>query len=272
MFDALSINYFRDLSATVAATSQTNLLRDAYVSRGGSWLGNGTWGATGRVQNYQTLQDANNAVAIPYKRLPQISFGAAKQVVGGTDFAATGEYVDFSHPTQVLGKRTSAYPSLSLPLITPGAYITPKVGYNWTQYSLSSNTLGSANAITRGMPILSLDSGLTFDRNASFRSQDVVQTLEPRLYYVNIPYRNQNNIPLFDTGQSDFNYAQIFSENSFSGGDRVNDANQLTAAVTTRMLQSNGQEFARAIIGQRFYFKEQAVTLNPTDTPRTFRT
>ena len=264
-------DYFRDLSSTVSGTSQTNLTREAYVSRGGNWLGNGTWGVSGRVQRYQTLQDPLAPVDIPYARLPQLSMAAAKQVVGGTDFALTGEYVDFTHPTKVLGKRTSAYPTLSLPLLTPGAYLTPKLGYNWAHYALDRNTVSSENSTTRALPIFSIDSGLTFDRNTSFRGQGMVQTLEPRLYYVNIPYRDQSKIPLFDTGLADFNYSQIFAENSFSGNDRINDANQLTAAVTTRMLQPNGQELMRAIIGQRFYFKNQAVTLNPTDTPRTYK-
>jgi LPS-assembly protein len=263
-------DYFRDLSSKINITSQSNLNREAFVSRGGYWLGDGTWGMTGRVQRYQTLQDPLAPIDIPYARLPQLSVSAGKQVIGGADFAASGEYVDFTHPTKTLGKRTSTYPTLSLPILTSGVYVTPKIGYNVTHYELSRNSTGPDNSITRTLPIFSVDSGMTFDRNTSFRGQDVVQTLEPRLYYVNIPYRNQNNIPLFDTGIADFNYSQIFSENSFSGNDRINDANQLTAAVTTRMLQPNGQELMRAIVGQRYYFKNQAVTLNPTDTPRTY--
>ncbi len=262
-------DYFRDLSSKINITSQTNLTREAYGSYSGAWLGNGTWSATGRLQRFQTLQDPLAPVDIPYARLPQLSFGAAKQVIGGTDFGVTGEYVDFAHPTKVLGKRTSAYPTLSLPLLTSGAYITPKIGYNWAHYELDKNLPGAQNSITRAMPIFTVDSGLTFDRNVNFRGQSMVQTIEPRLYYVNIPYRDQRNIPLFDTAAADFNYSQIFSENSFSGNDRINDANQLTAAVTTRLLQPNGQELMRAIIGQRYYFKDQAVTLNATDTPRT---
>jgi LPS-assembly protein len=96
--------------------------------------------------------------------------------------------------------------------------------------------------------------------------QTVTQTLEPRLFYVYVPFRDQNQIPLFDTAIADFNYAQIFSENQFSGGDRINDANQLTAAVTSRLLlPSNGQEVMRGTFGQRYYFRDQQVTLNPTD-------
>jgi LPS-assembly protein len=98
-----------------------------------------------------------------------------------------------------------------------------------------------------------------------------LQTLEPRFYYVYIPYRDQNQIPLFDTAIADFNYAQIFSENMFSGGDRINDTSQLTAAITSRLLlPANGQEVLRGTFGQRYYFKDQRVTLTPADVPRTY--
>ena len=105
----------------------------------------------------------------------------------------------------------------------------------------------------------------------------MIQTLEPRIFYVRIPFRDQSRIPLFDTAVADFNYAQIFSENSFSGGDRINDADQLTVALTSRTLRSStGQEMLRGTIGQRYYFKDQQVTLDdpqatlPADPPRTY--
>jgi LPS-assembly protein len=245
-------------------------MREGYLAYSRPWLGDGSVGVVGRLQRYQTLQDPLAPVGIPYARLPQVNVSAAKQVLGGTDFAASGEYVDFAHPTNVIGKRISAYPTLSLPLLSSGAYLTPKIGYNWARYDLQRTAPGADTSITRAMPTFTVDSGMTFDRNVNFRGQGMVQTLEPRLYYVYIPYRGQNNIPLFDTGVADLNYSQIFSENSFSGNDRINDANQLTAAVTTRLLQPNGQELVRAIVGQRYYFKNQEVTLNPTDTPRTY--
>src|SRR2546428_5800565 len=120
-----------------------------------------------------------------------------------------------------------------------------------------------------------LERGAGLDGGGQGPGPSTAQTLEPRLYYVRVPFRDQNQIPLFDTAVADFNYAQIFSENSFSGGDRINDADQLTVALTSRVLRSStGQEMLRGTIGQRYYFKDQQVTLNPppTDTPRTYRT
>jgi len=128
-------------------------------------------------------------------------------------------------------------------------------------------------ALRRALPIASLDGGLTFERDASFIGQKFRQTLEPRLYYLYAPFRDQSKIPLFDTGLADFNYAQMFSENLFNGSDRIADANQLTVAATTRMLSpGDGQEVLRATIGQRHYFQNQQVALNSLTPTRTDKT
>ena len=95
-----------------------------------------------------------------------------------------------------------------------------------------------------------------------------MQTLEPRLFYVYVPYRNQDSIPLFDTALADYNYAQLFTENRFVGGDRFGDARQLTVAITSRFLQADGQEVARAALGQRYYFAAERVGLTPTSELR----
>lgn len=263
-------NYYRDLSSQINTTSLANLNREAFASSGGRFLGDGTWGGTVRVQRFQTLQDPLQPVAVPYARLPQLSLGAAKRGAGGVNYGLTAEYVSFAASTLVEGKRTSVIPTVSLPLIDPGAYLTPKLGYNWTKYALTQNTPGTPNVITRALPTFSVDSGLFFERPVSIQGRDLTQTLEPRLYYVNIPYRDQNNIPIFDTGQADFSFSQMFSENQFSGKDRVNNANQLTAAVTTRIVQPSGQELVRASIGQQYYFTSQQVTL-PGVAPRTYK-
>ena len=140
-------------------------------------------------------------------------------------------------------------------------------------YSLARNPVGTPETMQRVLPISSLDSGLTFERDTAFLGQRFRQTLEPRFYYLHVPYRDQSKIPLFDTGLADFNYAQVFSENLFNGGDRIADANQLTIAATTRILSpSSGQEILKATIGQRHYFQNQQVALNDLTPTRTDKT
>lgn len=261
-------NYFRDLSSRINITSQTTLPRDGMLTYRGGW-----WTASARAQRFQTLQDPASPVVEPYGRLPQFTLNAARQDMGGVDLALAGEYVKFYHPTSVVGSRLMLYPSASLPLMTPGAYLTPKLGFHSTGYSLERNAAGVPDAMRRALPIASVDGGLTFERDTRFLGQSLRQTLEPRLYYLYVPARDQSRIPLFDTGLADFNYAQIFSENLFNGNDRIADANQLTVAATTRFLSPrSGQELMKATFGQRFYFRDQQVTLDNATPARTDRT
>ena len=277
-------NYFRDLSSRLAIATQTTLPREGYLSYYGGWWNDGWWNATGRIQAFQVLQDASRSIPVPYWRVPQLALNAGKQDAGfGLDFNFTGEVVNFRHPTNVIGLRSTVYPSLSLPIITAGSFLTPKIGLHSTHYALDPNGNVSAvipgtarltatsGTLSRTLPIFSVDGGLIYERNTGWQGQKLIQTLEPRAYYLLVPHRDQSRIPVFDTALADFNYAQIFSENSFVGGDRVNDANQLTLAVTSRLLYtSTGQEAARATVGQRYYFTDQQVILDPTATPRTF--
>lgn len=247
--------YFTDLSDKIQATSQTNLNREGDLFFDGGW-----WSVNTRVQRYQTLQDPLAPVVPPYARLPQITLNMNRQT-DLLDFAMQGEYVDFSHPFLLNARRETLYPSVSLPIRTSYFYVTPKVGYHTTSYSFEDPNLPDQ---TRNLPIYSVDSGLTFERDTDFFGRAFLQTLEPRLYYVYIPFRPQNQLPIFDTALADFNLAQIFTENQFSGGDRINDANQVTAAVTSRLIDpATGNEQLRVTLGQRYYFKEQEVSLTP---------
>ncbi|HEY3431839.1 MAG TPA: LPS assembly protein LptD [Rhodocyclaceae bacterium] len=259
--------YFTDMSSSVATVAQTNLVREGRLIYGGGW-----WNLSSLVQRYQTLQDpAQPPVLKPYERLPQIVFTASRPDLPlGLAFNFSGEYVSFSNPDKSLvqGRRTTAYPQLSLPLQTAAFYITPKIGVHNTRYQLDQTTSTGTNSLTRSVPIFSVDSGLVFERETSYFGRDMLQTLEPRLYYLRVPLRDQSQFPVFDTGVADFNFAQIFSENSFSGGDRIADANQTTLALSSRLISPNtGAELAKVAVGQRWYFSDQSVTL-PGIAPR----
>lgn len=253
--------YFIDLSSRLALTSQVNLLRQGSLS----YSGGGWWTATGMLQAFQTLQDPNGAtVTQPYKRLPQLTLNANRpELPGGTTFLLNSEFVAFSHPTLDEGRRTTFYPQLALPLQTSAFYVTPKIGVHATRYDLDRRTSTGENTVTRSVPIVSVDSGVSFERDTSFGGRDYIHTLEPRVYYLYVPYRDQSMIPNFDSGSYDFNLAQIFAENIFTGGDRIANANQVTTAVQTRLIDpATGAETVRAALGPRFYFEEQRVFLD----------
>lgn len=250
-------NYFRDLNTTVATTSQVHLPREGTLAYNGYGLSFLT-----RVQSFQTLQDPLAPITPPYSRRPQFLLNGVWRNFPAVDLGLTSEWTDFRHPTLLNGKRFSIYPSISLPLNQSFAFVTPKIGIHHTRYALSENNPSEVPDMTRTLPIFSLDSGVFMEREWQMRGKEYLQTLEPRLYYLYIPYQDQSRLPNFDSALADFSYAQIFSENQFVGSDRVNDANQLTAALTSRLLDpGTGQEWLRATIGQRYYFKEQQVVL-----------
>ena len=260
--------YFTDLSTRLSNITQTNLLREGRLNYGGG----GWWSASLMAQRFQTLQDPSQPrVAIPYDRLPQFLVSADRPDMPlGTDMIFSGEYVSFSNPAggMVEGKRTTLYPQIAYPMQTAAFYVTPKVGFHSTHYQLSQQAAGVPDQISVNVPILSVDSGVQFERPLQLFSQELTQTLEPRAYYLRVPKRDQSQIPIFDTGLADFNFAQIFSENVYTGGDRVPDANQLTLAATSRLIDTaSGEELMRGALGQLYYFTDQTVTL-PGVAPR----
>ncbi|MDR2208435.1 MAG: LPS-assembly protein LptD [Azoarcus sp.] len=265
--------YFEDLSSRISMSSKVNLLREGRLM----YVGGGWWNLSALAQSYQTLTpDPDYPVVSPYRRLPQITLNAKRHGefgflgTSGIDFAWKSEFTRFTHPSEgwADATRLTAYPQLSLPLLWPGFYITPKIGLHYTRYNIDreQSLPGVRDSITRSVPIFSIDSGLTFERDTNLFGRDYTQTLEPRVYYLNTAYRRQDDIPLFDTSRYDFGFAQIFSENLYTGEDRIANANQLTVAVTSRLINPvTGAENLRAILGQRHYFQDQRVTLTYRD-------
>ncbi len=249
--------YFEDLSSRVAVAVQTNLLREGRLG----YSGGGWWTASALAQSYQTL----SGVA-PYRRLPQLALNAARRdLPAGGVFAFAGEFARFDHPDaqRITGNRLVAYPQLSLPYRQAGYFIVPKIGLHVTRYDLDRPFIADGREdIQRTVPILSVDGGLFFDRPLSLFGGDYEQSLEPRLFYVRVPHRRQDDVPVFDSARYDFGFAQIFSENRYSGSDRIADSNQVTVAVTSRLVESaTGIERLRGTIGQRYYFSDRRVAL-----------
>jgi LPS-assembly protein len=249
--------YFRDLGNSLSATSQANLLQEAGLN-----LIEENWTSTLRVQKYQTLQDPAAPIIVPYARMPQVTVDA-QQTRSGVNFAFAGEYADYVHPTEVNGSRLALIPSISRPLVKDSAYyVTPKLALNGTYYSMGANNYADLPNASRIMPIFSVDSGASFERESNALSGDYLQTLEPRAFYVYIPYRNQSELPNFDSALANFDFTQIFTENRFSGNDRIGDANQVTLAATSRYLdQNSGAERLKVMVGERFSFITPQVNL-----------
>ncbi|MCG2635218.1 MAG: LPS assembly protein LptD [Gammaproteobacteria bacterium] len=247
--------YFEDFGNSLSSASTTYLRRLAETRYSGSG-----WSLTGRVSGYQSLSGAEQ-----YDRLPQFLFNYGQTHQGtGLRYGVTSEYVDFDRSTGVTGQRTELYPTLSWPLRRAGYHLIPKLGVRYTRYDLDNQTPGLESAPDRTLPIFSLDNGWVFERPLQFARLPLLQTLEPRLFYLYVPEENQDDIPLFDTSRYDFGIYQLFRENRFSGSDRVGDANQLSMALTSRLFRGdNGNELLRATFGEILYFRDREVTLQP---------
>ena len=249
-------NYFVDYSRSILASSDRVLPRDLIATR---TFGN--WTVLTRATTYQTILDAS--ASPPYERLPQLSATNLQRDFYGFDAETLVDGTWFRRQVQDApeGLRMVVYPRVSYPIVRPGWFVIPKLGMHLSAYRLDQNA-GRETELNRAVPILSIDSGLVFERPTNYFGRDQTQTLEPRLFYVRSPYRDQSAFPLFDTTVADFNYAMLFTENSFVGNDRIADLNQLTAAVVSRLIEpSTGAESVRVALGQRFYFSDQGVTI-----------
>lgn len=228
----------------------------------------GDWSAYARTLHWQVLQSTNPLERIlpPYQRLPQLGVQGAAPLGGGWRLDLQTEFNRFTAASGadsalIEGSRWHALGSLSRPWLLPGGWLIPKLSINAASYSTDTPMADSRSSASRVIPTFSADAGLVFERELSLFGRDWRQTLEPRVLYVRTPYREQSALPLFDTAGKDFNVSSIYTENDFSGVDRVSDANQLTAGATTRFLDpGSGLEQARLSVVQRYLFQDQRLT------------
>jgi LPS-assembly protein len=264
-------NYWKDFPQTASSVTPRLLASDLQYSQP---IGN--WTTYARIQAWQVLQttDPTTLVQAPYDRVPQIGaryagqFGPGLLVGLETEFNRFDNPVDGDTGVRPVGLRLHALGSVSRPFVTPGWSLTPKVSFNAASYSLDAPVGVVRRNSSRVIPTFSVDSAWVFERDASWFGRDVRQTLEPRVMYVNTPFRDQSGLPNFDSAVKDFNFDSIFTENAFSGVDRVSDASQLTAGVTTRFIDPNtGAESLRLGVVQRYLFRDQRINLSADGLP-----
>ncbi|RPH46537.1 MAG: LPS-assembly protein LptD [Burkholderiales bacterium] len=249
-------SYYVDYSRTIAQSAERSLPRSVFVTRAF-----GDTVVTARALAYQNILEARSAPA--YDRMPQITALHSKRDLAGFDFLVAADASDFRRDlaNSAQGARMIVNPSIAYPFGGPAWFLTPKASVHATSYRLEVNPVGP-ESIDRVVPTFSLDSGLVFERTTTLGSRDMIQTLEPRLLYVYTPYRDQSQIPVFDSAVANLSFATLFNEQLFVGGDRIADANQITAGAVSRFIEpSTGIESLRLGAAQRVYFNEQRVTL-----------
>ena len=288
--------YFQDLqSDQIGVESRDYLNQQAAVSyRGDDY--------TAKL-NVQAYQLATVTQITPYDKLPQLTLdGMLPTHPGGLNFAYNTELVRFDRSLEngkytnedgteadrldtnvtglarANGTRMNLAPSVSLPLNWSYGFLTPSLKYMYTQYDLDLDGTGKTqlataggkfdSSVNRSVPIASVDSGLYFDRNTNWFGTNYRQTLEPRAFYLYVPERNQDDIPIFDTSESTFSYSSLWRDNRFTGTDRVGDENKLSLGLTSRLIEDNGFERQRISVGQAYYFKDRKVQLPGIDADR----
>lgn len=265
-------NYWRDFPR--AGLSLTQRLLPA---SGSVYWGQGDWTLMTQVLKFQTLQDISSPITPPYDRSPQIVARYNKWDVQGFDVGFTADTTRFEADYSQIpggtsavlrnGQRSYAAAQISHPWLKPWGFVIPKIQLHGTRYQLDTPLATGQSEVNRLLPTFSLDTGLVYERDASFFGRGLRQTLEPRAFFVRTPYKDQSQLPSYDSGGTDFNLTTVYSENPYVGQDRIADNNLVTLGVNSRLFDNNtGAELARFGVAQRYRFSDQLVRL-PGELP-----
>lgn len=255
------IDYLDDFSNDLSAASEQNLLSQfvmGYRTHG--------WHLQALTQSWQSLDEALPDYARPYRVLPRL-LADYRSPEDGRDlsYGFSTDLARFAHPNddvRVTGIRGDLLATSSFRHERQAYYLIPSVSLSHTRYQLDQPNPANPESLDRTLPLLSIDSGIFLERDTRLAGHDFLQTLEPRLFYLYVPYRDQSDLPIFDTSKAELTLAQLFEHNRFTGPDRIGDANQLALSITSRLLhQSTGRELLSAGIGRAFYFRDREVTI-----------
>jgi len=253
-------NYFEDLGDSLGTSSTQNIEQHANLS-----YFTKHWNFLARAQDFQVVDDSLISIDEPFERLPQIRIdGNYARLPGGFDLRSENEWVSFEHDEQTDGDRLHVGLELERPFEGIAYFVRPGVRFTHTEYDLNQTaldeSLGFDDTPSRSLPSAHIDAGLVFERN--LKAANHVQTLEPRVYYLHTPFRDQDDFPLFDTTELEFGFDQLFRDDRFSGFDRIGDADRLSLGITTRVVDlDSGKEKLRASLGRIIHFRDRNVTL-----------
>lgn len=264
-----NVNYVSDNAYFIDLGTDLSIVNTAFQERRGElvYTRGEAWQLTGRVQGFQTIDPLITDIDKPYARLPQLLLTAGRPEARGFAPALRSELVYFDRKVddgsgpEVNGARFAFDPSLSFPLEAPAGRLVPRLRLRTLNYELTgSGVPGGSARESVAVPDASLDGMLVFEREQG----RYMQTLEPRLFYLYAPYQDQTPLPNFDTANNTFTFQQLFRDSRFAGGDRLDDANQVSLGLTSRILTpDSGEEVVRASVGQIHYFRDRKVRLDP---------
>ncbi|PRY99631.1 LPS-assembly protein [Jezberella montanilacus] len=264
-------NYFQDFAVIGANQIPTTILPRMAMA---GWA-DGFWSSSVQYLTYQTLSSVSNPVVAPYNKVPEVALAGNLFNWHGLDLQTENTATQFDLTNSVgvtnysslpVGQRFRSYTQISYPVVQPGWYVTPKLSLFGSQYNTDWKALTGSygqSSNTLMLPLASIDAGMRFERDTKLFNNAAIQTIEPRVNYLYVPYQNQAQVPVYDTTLADLSYSQLFQENIYSGGwDRVANANQITTGVSTRFLDADtGFERLTFAVAQQYYMTDQLVTL-----------
>ena len=260
---ASDINYFSDFGRTLEETSKQLLESEIGLFGRGKY-----WNIELSTSNWQIVNPTQSAESEPYTRIPRIAMSGSKPFTPWLEIGINAEAVIFRHEQLEDGNRLDIMPYVKFPFTGAFWYATPSISWRQTEYWLSNDTNNTDTHLSRGLPIYSVDAGANFERFVNFSGNSFIQTLEPRLFYLYVPYQNQDDIPIFDTQALTFMWSSLFRENRYGGADRQADANQITAALTSRFLsEETGKEIMNFSLGRINFLSTSKVYL-PGEVPQ----
>ncbi|MEA1989702.1 MAG: LPS assembly protein LptD, partial [Pseudomonadota bacterium] len=256
-------SFFADIPVQNNLKTATQKQRNAQLN-----YKDGAFVAYIQLLSYLRLQNA----AINYEKRPEIGVSYAKYI-GDFDFDIAATVTDFVVPvsghTKPEAVRLHTAPTLSYQIQNSFGHLKTTLVANQTQYNMRDNGFNPSTeeSISRFIPQFAVRGGLVFEKDIDFNKQKYIQTLEPEVQYLYTPYEDQSDIALFDTANRSLDFSNLFALNRFTGADRIGDTSQVTAAITSKLLNSQGKQIAEAGIGQIAYLQDRKVTL--TGTPET---
>jgi len=262
-------DYLKDLSGATSLDLKrsTNLEQSAYIRH------------LGRIAEFEAAvvryQVIDSTVDEQYQRLPQLTLKlATDELAFRPTWLLTTQLTQFviNDKESAAGTRLYLEPGFKFPMTSSWGFLTPTLKARSVFYALDeSHDLSAGQPLEEThpstvTPTVSLDGGLNFSRETSWFGRRYTHTLEPRLYYLYTRYQEQSDQPLFDTGFITFDYNQLWRESRFTGYDRIDDANQLSVGLSTRLIQNHtGTDTIWASIGQTIYFDDRQVGLDQFD-------
>lgn len=269
--------FFADLGGQMGGDTRSNQLLNRLDIEYSGWH----WDFMSMLQAYQTLHIINqtqNPALDQYTRLPDLILNGYYPFINhDIDFILKSEFVSFTYqssftPDKPIGQRLHLRPGLSFPIYFAAGYFTPQIWGDMTGYNVEHLQPGQTSSADRILPIADIDTSFYFDRSFYLGKGEYIQTLEPRIFYLYVPFQNQNSLPNFDTVLLPFYFEQLFSLNAFTGDDRIQNANQVSLGLTSRILDAdNGSPILTANIGEIYYIDLPRVCLSAGCTQSAFQ-